>query len=104
MVNIFCIEKVNVASNALTRPIKSKDISVAVAIITPPTTGINEQYTCRVREKINESNQYYFTMQKIEGWNAQWMIINPHLLTSGDCDSPKINLERITVKTGIVAC
>lgn len=78
LVNIFCIEKVNVASNALTRPIKSKDISVAVAIITPPTTGINEQYTCRVRDKINESNQYYFTMQK--NWELKCSV-NDHKST-----------------------
>lgn len=40
---MFCIAKVKVANKALKSPIMSKDNSVAVAIITPPTTGINEQ-------------------------------------------------------------
>ena len=43
LVKMFCIAKVKVANNALTSPTRSKDNSVAVAIITPPTTGINEQ-------------------------------------------------------------
>lgn len=42
-VKIFCIAKVKVANKALSSPTRSKDNSVAVAIITPPTTGINEQ-------------------------------------------------------------
>ena len=44
-VKMFCIAKVKVANNALTSPTRSKDNSVAVATITPPTTGINEQLT-----------------------------------------------------------
>ena len=42
-VKMFCIAKVKVANKALISPTRSKDNSVAVAIITPPTTGINEQ-------------------------------------------------------------
>ena len=42
-VKMFCIAKVNVAKRALRSPTRSKHNSVAVAIITPPTTGINEQ-------------------------------------------------------------
>jgi len=40
---MFCIAKVKVANKALRSPTRSNDNSVAVAIITPPTTGINEQ-------------------------------------------------------------
>ena len=42
-VKMFCIANVKVANKALSSPTRSKDNSVAVAIITPPTTGINEQ-------------------------------------------------------------
>ena len=42
-VKMFCTENVKVANKALKSPTMSKDSSVAVAIITPPTMGINEQ-------------------------------------------------------------
>ena len=43
LVKIFCKAKVKVANRALRRPTMSKDNSVAVAIMTPPTMGIKEQ-------------------------------------------------------------
>ena len=43
LVKIFCTAKVKVANRALRRPTMSKDNSVAVAIMTPPTMGIKEQ-------------------------------------------------------------
>lgn len=43
LVKIFCTAKVKVANKALRRPTMSKDNSVAVAIMTPPTMGIKEQ-------------------------------------------------------------
>ena len=71
---MFCIEKVNVASNALRRPIKLKDISVAVAIITPPTTGINEQYTCRVhvQNKWIQSVLFYYAKKLRVEMLSEW--------------------------------
>jgi hypothetical protein len=43
--NIFCSENPIVAINALIKPIKSKEISVTVAMATPVIIGIRDKYT-----------------------------------------------------------
>lgn len=60
---MFCSEKPIVASNALIKPIISKEISVTVAIATPVIIGIRDKYTWKKFKNIKRC--YLSTLSQI---------------------------------------